>query len=80
MIGKLRIQSIENIEKEDALGINIPDMEVDFFFDSTMVCSMYTYEDDDDGMFLRITIEGNEYPIKFDQYIYDTIAKRLGSI
>lgn len=79
MIGKIRIQSIENIEKEDSLGITIPDMEVDFHFDASKVATMYVYEDDEDGNFLRISIEGTEYPLKYDDYIYNSLAKLLSA-
>jgi len=76
MVGRIYTQSLEDLEKEEALGINLPVNETDLFFKSSALTSAYVVNDGEE-QFIRITVDGSDYPIIYDDVIYNKIKSIL---
>jgi len=76
MIGRMKVKSLADAQTEELLNTELPDTEVDFIFSRASVRAMYVITIDEE-QFITLVLESGEYPILFDQHIYDTLAKQL---
>jgi hypothetical protein len=74
MKAQIYTQSQDDFDKEEALGIPLPLVKSDFYFNLNNVSNFYMLTDDDDEVFIRVNINGLEYPLIYTDSLYDTLV------
>lgn len=82
-IGKLRIIQIDDEISEELRSImskNAEASNTDFYFKVKDVTSMWVQKNDEDGsMYLLISILGVEYPLEYEEYLFEMIKEELNN-